>query len=120
MTTPLSILKAARERLSDPARWCQNVAARSATGRALAPTHKAAASWCILGAVEACANEQGNDGHSIGRVAALLYSEVKRLRGFGAQTSIYNDTSTHKEVLALLDAAIKTAATDDAGPDSQT
>lgn len=109
MTTPLSILEAARARLADPARWCQGRAALTTTGRPTSPIAKAASRWCILGAVERCAHEQGNDGHSVGRAVTLLYLQVRKKRGDGCATSVFNDTSTHKDVLGILDAAIEAA-----------
>lgn len=109
MTTVLSVLQGARDLLQDPARWCQGASAKNVSGRFVAPASPAASRWCLLGAVEASLVKQGNDGHSGSRAVALLYYEVGKRRGENAHTSVFNDTSTHADVISLLDAAIKEA-----------
>jgi hypothetical protein len=83
--TALDVLKAARERISDPKRWCKGVYFDPATNQC-----------CMQGAVWHASEPS---------LARGLASEALRKL---AQTSLpaFNDTHTHAEVLALFDEAI--------------
>ena len=97
--TPLETLKAARDLISDPARWTQFVQARDGHGTQVPHNDPTAHCFCIMGAVGRTA-VQGN------KMDALkVLSRVTR-RNFDTSIPDYNDTHTHAEVLALFDAAI--------------
>ena len=96
--TPLETLKAARDLISDPARWTQNVSARDSMGRPTCPSASEAVCWCALGALGKAS--RFNSDH-VFEVRKLLLKQLG-----GSVVFIFNDTRTHAEVLALFDAAI--------------
>ena len=94
--TPLETLKAARQLISDPAKWTQGWFARNALGELVDVDSSSAVCFCSIGAL--C------------RVESAAYSEAKRTLerniSDGLSLGWFNDTHTHAEVLALFDAAI--------------
>ena len=97
--TPLETLKAARDLISDPARWTQNLFARDKDGKRADPQSDEAVCFCSFGAIErftGCKTLSEVEGH--------LDNVCGRL--FGTNVISFNDTRTHAEVLALFDAAI--------------
>ncbi len=97
--TPLETLKAARDLISDPAKWTQGELARDADGEQVPPLDDNATCWCSIGAMRKVCGPKANfyDG-----AFRRLYFKVPSK---GA-VSEFNDTHTHAEVLALFDAAI--------------
>ena len=49
--TPAEILRAAKEKISDPARWCAGELARDANGDSAEPDDTNAAWWCAVDSV---------------------------------------------------------------------
>lgn len=97
--TPLKTLKAARELISVPERWTQNIFARDKDGGRIDPQSDEAVCFCSFGAIErftGCKTLTEVEGH-LDNVCARL---------FGTNVISFNDTRTHAEVLALFDAAI--------------
>lgn len=102
MNTTLEILRRARERLSDPARWTQGAYARDADGFTTAMYDDDAVCWCLVGAISKETNILNLPWYGDGEKAVnFLSKQVSTL------VSEFNDTHTHGEVLALLDRAIR-------------
>ena len=95
----VEILRAARERISDPEHWCTEVLAKSASGAAVAPFDSSACQWCARGACEA----GGEDARHL--AVGLLYEAA----GPGVSVTDLNDTEGHEAALNLLDKAISLA-----------
>jgi hypothetical protein len=96
--TPLETLKAARDLISDPARWTQGCAARNANGESVDLMDEPAVCWCALGAI---ARTELVRGSGISDASKAL----RRVTPFGL-VAHFNDTHDHAEVIALFDAAI--------------
>ena len=96
--TPLETLRAARQLISDPAKWTQGVAARNRLGSSVDPLAEDAVCFCSIGAIR---NVVAEDNHAFERASDALrsHSPIGVIAGF-------NDTHTHAEVLGLFDAAI--------------
>jgi hypothetical protein len=93
--TPLETLKAARDLISDPARWTQGTYARNEIGARTRDFEDASVSFSALGALRRV--------HMPPSAVALL---VKQLPEGIENIDAFNDTHTHAEVIALFDAAI--------------
>lgn len=96
--TPLETLKAARQLISDPAKWTQGELARDADGKQVPPLDDNATCWCSIGALRKAA---GFGDIYKGPFGALYFKVPTK-----GSVSDFNDTHTHAEVLALFDAAI--------------
>ena len=94
--TPLETLKAARQLITDPAKWTQGWLARNALGEHADVDSSSAVCFCSIGAL--C------------RVGSVAYYGAQRILerniSDGLSLGWFNDTHTHAEVLALFDAAI--------------
>jgi hypothetical protein len=103
--TTLQILTAARELLSDEARWTKKVFARSRSRRVLDAASSDAVCWCSLGAI--CRISLGDDVLRLG-AEEILRSTVKMPIGQ------FNDdpATTHADVLDAFDRAIEKARAD--------
>jgi hypothetical protein len=96
--TPLETLKAARQLITDPAKWTQGVAARNRLGSSIDPLAENAFCFCSLGAIR---NVVASDDHAFERASDALRSHSPT-----GVAAAFNDTHTHAEVLALFDKAI--------------
>lgn len=105
MSDVTSILKAAKELLSDESRHIKRALATSREGSLCNPHSKAAYCFCSMGAVQhvagATTKTTGDYDHL--KEGSLLVLR-KHMRGSITQ---FNDTRTHVEVLAAFDAAIE-------------
>ena len=99
--TPLETLKAARQLISDPAKWTQGEFARDATGYAVRPINDDCVCFCALGAIA-----HVDKTHKLRGSAAEKYLSKLCEKSRNISIGIFNDTHTHAEVLALFDAAI--------------
>jgi hypothetical protein len=97
----LEVLKAARDKIADPKNWTQGVSARDHNGKYTSPCNYDAVSWCASGAVYDVADTSYETYHEA--IAALAGTPL------GAVDKVVeiNDNSTHAEVLAMFDAAIR-------------
>lgn len=84
--------------LKNPKRWTKRVMARTAFGRSCPVTSPSAASFCLIGACLRVYNPVARE-----RVFKKLNAELDRIGSFSP--AFFNDTHTHKEVLALLQKA---------------
>ena len=96
--TPLETLKAARDLISDPARWTQEEAARNAAGKGVMAYGEDAVCWCAFGAIR---NVVGPNDDAFDLVFDTFRDKAKV-----KLVACFNDTHTHAEVIALFDAAI--------------
>jgi hypothetical protein len=105
----VEILRAARERISDPERWTQGSFARSANDEPISPFSSRASCWCARGALYwVCASVSGAYGAERFLEAALVDLEVVCDPAKEAIAQA-NDGGTHDDVLALYDRAISLA-----------
>jgi hypothetical protein len=96
--TPLKTLKAARQLITDPAKWTQGEYARDAYGKEVRPWSEDARCFCAFGAIQHVTKSEDSE------VDYLLIKTC--FNNFQMSVLDLNDTHTHAEVLALFDAAI--------------
>jgi hypothetical protein len=106
--TPLETLKAARQLISDPAKWTQRFKALDEFALPVDPKSERAICFCALGAMQ---NVTGLSRYHrpVFDAAEVLNRKLPlyvTLSDDEADFTDYNDTHTHAEVLALFDAAI--------------
>ena len=97
--TPLETLKAARQLITDPAKWTQGTLARTKFQNTCQVQSKYAECFCAWGAVHRVSNGVENP-----EVDTTLQGVCSKTSGM--YVAAFNDTHTHAEVLALFDAAI--------------
>jgi hypothetical protein len=93
------ILRAARERIADPERWCQGYYARDPNGAEVEPDDVQACKWCAVGSL--CLEVPWRDEAHLYLVTAAI--EV------GTTTTAINDGRDHSAVMALFNRAIELA-----------
>ncbi len=103
--TTLQTLEAARNLLSDPARWCRNREAEDNEDRVVRPDSSRAIRWCVVGALAKFSSPLDREFSD----ACDLLEEQAHAAGYLKLTAI-NDLGGHRMVLEALDAAIATAA----------
>lgn len=93
----LEVLRAARDRISSPERWCVGFSAVDAQGNGVDPRNPNARRWCSIGAIGAVSRAPGHDEHA--------YIALSEAMG-GEFVGDWNDAHTHVQVLAAFDRAI--------------
>jgi hypothetical protein len=125
--SPSEILRAAKELLTDPARWVRFHFAETKDGRGTSSDSKNAICWCSIGAVLKVEKDRGINTEGMDhwfndpplkllKKAANAYAS-KYLRGqmgddftYDRAVGYYNDfVFTHYDVIQMFDAAIKLA-----------
>ena len=104
MTKEKTILKRVRNRIAKPENWCQYSFANDSEGKTVELHSSAAVCWCLDGALR---RECGDGWHLRDACERLLWKALRKIAPkyrFGYLS--YNDSHSHAEVLALLDAAI--------------
>ena len=96
--TPLETLKAARQLITDPAKWTQGSSARTSNGVPISTFADDAVCWCALGAI--------GRSNIVDEVSNYRAHQAMLKQLGGSVVSVFNDTHTHAEVLGLFDAAI--------------
>ena len=99
--TTVQILTGARDLISDPDRWTQYANARDADGNIVSTDNEHSVCWCMGGAVwrvVVLAKETPRAGF------AALGAIRQAARAYASE---YNDSHSHKQVLALLDRTIQ-------------
>lgn len=98
------ILTQARDLISDPARWTRGVYARDAEGRETASRSESAVCWCVHGAIRKVT------GSVYDTLFSGRYAQAALPEGY-SEVHEFNDDpkTTHSDVLALFDRAIKLA-----------
>lgn len=93
------IVKRARDRITDPSRWCTNAQARNIGGQRVAPAATDAVRWCAYGALRVEALDDAN-------TALGLYDLMYTWSEDDDDTlPTINDKYGHGPVLAYLDKA---------------
>ena len=119
MRKPSEVLRAAKTKIADPARWTKGGGAFTADGEQVRVTDYRAARWCALGATDACRTRNG----AIDLYDCVVYLQrddevvaaTRRVHpdwvGNGGLVSAFNDDpdTTHADVMALFDRAISRA-----------
>ena len=107
---PKAILGQARAFLSKSQSWSQGAFAYDRTDHRVAYDAKTACSWCLEGAVRRAA-KRGNAAETNLSQALALVREVIHVPGHYPTIQGWNDraTTTHREVLSVLDRAIAAA-----------
>lgn len=103
----VEILRAARERISDPERWTTEAYARDRDGSGTEPQQADAVCWCAVGAFlaeQGLAPRVGDDPHRSNPVLDLLIEAAGH-----RPVAAVNDKDGHAAVLALYDRAIELA-----------
>lgn len=109
MTTPLSILRQARDLLQDPACWTQGHYARKVHGYGTTPQAVDAVCWCAEGALAKFASPSTEDAINSSVVDEILLQAFKALTPIGyTHVWEWNDAADtkHSDVLARFDAVI--------------
>lgn len=97
----LTVLREARELISDPKRWTTGFFAKDADGRDVWWDYSGAVCWCAIGALNKVAGAP--EPHTAARKALRIGSE----RAFGeTDPTLVNDGLGHVAVLRMFDAAI--------------
>ncbi len=81
--------------LQDPSHWTQGTFAKSQSGKEVNPKSPIAVCWCLRGAIAKCYT--GFESEAIEKLNTALPHNVSMIH--------FNDTSTHKEIVALLEKA---------------
>ena len=92
---------AARKKIEKPENWTQNYSAKDVDGSAVYVCSPEAVCWCTLGAIRAVSDDRGD---LVEAACNKLYDVLD-----DSFITIFNDTHTHEEVLALFDRAIANA-----------
>ena len=99
--TPLEILTRARKVISKRSNWIKGYFAKTRRGEECDGSHENAVKFCAVGALSRAAGKDYVATHKARWAArVLLDRESKNIVDF-------NDTHTHKEVLAVFDKVIK-------------
>jgi hypothetical protein len=106
MSPELRILKRVRRRLIPRGSWTRGTNARDAQGDPIHYAGQRATCWCLVGAVLLESGTTGNE-----YPATTCFSEIAQTLKRDVQDDInavwaFNDSATHKEVLAVLDDTI--------------
>lgn len=110
------LLKRAKALIEDPMRWTQNVYARNAYGREVSELSPDACRFCSMGALHRAAGILADDEpvatptqlkHALRALNEQVGQQSSRLTHSMVQ---FNDTSTHRAVMAVFDGAIQATA----------
>lgn len=99
MSEIVKVLKAARELISDPARWTQFESARDEFGNPIPARDQKACSFCSVGAFSRVCMDFSFEVRDAAEEA--FYEAIG-----SSSIATFNDSHTHPEVLAAFDAAI--------------
>lgn len=119
MKTVKQILQEARERISDPLKWTQQVNARNAEGHDTPYDSQVATCWCVFGALQLAGREFPLNAFAaenlLDNTIRAQYGEalIKDEEGFSIRPMAWlNDDRGHQAVIVALDLAIAQASTE--------
>lgn len=110
VSTTLDTLRRARDWISSPKRWCQDVPACDRYGNHLDPTNYDAVRWCAAGSIERVLHGQPGYRDAVHALAKLgLDCDAPSLFLLLGKVSLWNDAPerTHADVIAAFDQAIE-------------
>jgi hypothetical protein len=109
MSKPLErqVIEQARALIADPAAWTQGEFARDACGNAVSWRSPEAVQFCLWGALNRAAYAMTGDKR---QAITLADRAASAMREPGGSLSRVNDTGTHRDVLALFDACLRSRA----------
>jgi len=90
-----------KELLADPARWTQGEFARNADGCKTSSDDDHAVCWCLSGAIKKCYPDLKEREKAANKLIDVLPENYDGAIGI----YIFNDSSTHAEVMKLLEEA---------------
>ena len=103
-------LKAAKEIIATPEKWCREYYAMDATGACISALSEEAVCFCALGALQRVCIvdlDKCNDyGALYADTASVLYRAIKNSIKKFCDVASFNDTATHADVIAMFDRAI--------------
>ena len=102
MSTTVQFLKQVRQLIATPKAWCQCHLALTRFGIRTAINDPNAETWCLVGAMVKVNDPNPSDACYI-KASQML----QQLTPNNCGLSVYNDSHSHTEVIALLDKAIK-------------
>lgn len=103
--TTLQVLEGARKLIEKPENWCQGVGAQDSRGSEVSIRFDNVCRMCLDSAIY-----QSVRAHQSDEQYAAYQNASRSVSAFipnGGRVTIFNDTHTHPEVLALLDRAIE-------------
>jgi len=103
--TTVEILRAAREKISDPSRWTRLTYARDQLGAEVDADDKSAVCFCSMGAIYSVTSD---DFCGQNRAVSLLYNAAHEISGSRSVVRV-NDNLGHEAVVRMFDLAITTA-----------
>lgn len=103
MATDLETLRQMRILLDKPEHWTQHVYARDIDGKMAVTISDDAYSFCLYGAQR----KLTKDGMLSFTVHQILMEAMETIGSWDDEIGHFNDTHTHDQILALLDAAIE-------------
>lgn len=104
----LTVLREARELISDPKRWTQNHFARDRRGEFISPIHPEAVCFCAGGALAKVDGTSFHNSEAHSSAWEALRHASKSLFGNSDPADV-NDELGHAAVLRMFDAAIASA-----------
>lgn len=102
----IDILKKARKLITTSSKWTKGVLAGDKDGVPVPPCDRRAVCWCASGAIIKAAGGVWKAGPAWRPLEDLLFKMQWR-HSIPDSIPGFNDNSTHKQVLALFDKAIK-------------
>ena len=110
------VLEAVAELLSPEGRWTQRVFARNCVGLPINPESPSATCWCLQGAIQRIAGENG----SIGTLTTIAYAVSAQIPTKEASISVWNDRHdrTQQQVVTVAKLAAARARTREAAIDN--
>jgi hypothetical protein len=109
MNTVKETLVKLRELLSDPSRWTKRANAKAANGIAVRSYSPHAESFCLVGGLERVVGWTPNHTQATEDEFQRAGAALKRTARVEF-ISVFNDRSTHGEVLNVIDRAIEAAS----------
>lgn len=104
MASNADILKEVREIIGEEKNWCQGAFAKDKHGLSVFETSDEACTFCLLGAFWRVASKHKFRYAERQPIRQLLRKQLPK--GWSGSLDSFNDSHTHKEVLAIVDAAI--------------
>lgn len=103
----MSKLEKIRALIEDPSTWTQDAWARNACGREVDFDSPKAVSFCLIGAIRRVTAEDKTEGdYFLEYLTAALDIRGYRAADSYSRLQVFNDTTTHADVIEVLDEAL--------------